>query len=100
MAMWNIGELDKVTVWMRTRLQSDGEIITARGAFGNGHQAAPWPSIAPEPLISMSCRFEPEIKVVPVFVPPGYMPKGSIRKIAPASIWRLTALASVNGPLK
>src|ERR1035438_3779244 len=85
---------------MSKRLQLDGEIIRGRGALGNGHQAAPWPSIAPDPLISMSCRFDPEIKVVPVLVPPGYCPNGSIRRIAPASICRLTLLSSTIGPHK
>src|SRR5665213_212761 len=93
-----MGEFDSVMFWINTRLQPEGENIRGRGAFGNGHHGAPWPSIAPGPLISMSCRLVPEMNVVPRLVPPGYMPSGSIRRIAPASTWRLTELFKVNGP--
>ena len=61
------------------------------------HQAAPWPSMVPLPLIVTSCKLEPLMKGVELL---GQLPKGSIISVAPLSICRFTLLLIPSGPHK
>src|SRR6267142_62900 len=64
------------------------------------HQGRPWPSMTPKPLTSRSCKLEALMKLAGETSPPGYLLKGSIRSVAPASNWRLRLFAKVSGPLR
>ncbi len=58
------------------------------------HQAAPWPSIAPKPLISMSCKFvAPMNDVVPT-----QLLRGSICSSASPSTCKAMLLFRAIGP--
>src|SRR5262249_13595515 len=60
------GELEKVELWINTRLHEERLRITGRLAaeFVSEifHHGSPWPSTAPAPLTSTSCRPEPLMK--------------------------------------
>src|SRR5258705_7881443 len=72
------GEFENVALWIKTRLHAEKFTITGRLAaeFVSEicHHGKPWPSIAPEPLISRSCRLDPLMKLGGAVTPPGYWP--------------------------
>src|SRR5882762_3754914 len=96
------GELEQVMSWINTRVQAEKLTIFGRTAAAlvseASHHGAPWPSMTPEPLISTSCRLEPEMKFAGDVTPPGYLSNGSMVSVAPASSWRLRLFTNVNGP--
>src|SRR6266576_2079190 len=67
------GELEKVASRIHTRLQAEKLTIAGRlFVLYPGHHGEPCPSIAPLPLISISCRLDPLMKFAGETMPPGY----------------------------
>ena len=68
------GEFENVASRIHTRLQVEKFTIAGRlFVLYPGHHGEPCPSIAPLPLISISCRLDPLMKFAGETMPPGYL---------------------------